>query len=194
VRVHLWSFDEIPNLYLAGPGIFATAGASNPTYTIFALFCAAPNSSPQTGVRSPIDALNPARTGAHCCSTNSIELIGQPRQRRHSGADPRTTRGGPRQQIAATVFDSYAPQLDLSFAAAVYGLAGLFLGSLMGELLAAALFPRHRFARGEARTRTPAKAAKPVAPLGAALLLDMPQVGGISAAGPWVRIRFPPRQ
>jgi len=28
---------EIPNLYLAGPGIFATAGASNPTYTIFAL-------------------------------------------------------------------------------------------------------------------------------------------------------------
>jgi choline dehydrogenase-like flavoprotein len=28
---------EIPNLYIAGPGIFATAGASNPTYTIFAL-------------------------------------------------------------------------------------------------------------------------------------------------------------
>jgi choline dehydrogenase-like flavoprotein len=28
---------EIPNLYTAGPGIFATAGASNPTYTIFAL-------------------------------------------------------------------------------------------------------------------------------------------------------------
>jgi choline dehydrogenase-like flavoprotein len=28
---------EIPNLYMAGPGIFATAGASNPTYTIFAL-------------------------------------------------------------------------------------------------------------------------------------------------------------
>jgi choline dehydrogenase-like flavoprotein len=28
---------EIPNLYCAGPGIFATAGASNPTYTIFAL-------------------------------------------------------------------------------------------------------------------------------------------------------------
>jgi choline dehydrogenase-like flavoprotein len=28
---------EIPNLYVAGPGIFATAGASNPTYTIFAL-------------------------------------------------------------------------------------------------------------------------------------------------------------
>ena len=26
-----------PNLYMAGPGIFATAGASNPTYTIFAL-------------------------------------------------------------------------------------------------------------------------------------------------------------
>jgi len=37
------------------------------------------------------------------------------------------------------VFDSYAPQLDLSFAAAVYGLAGLFLGSLMGELLVTAL-------------------------------------------------------
>jgi len=28
---------EILNLYVAGPGIFATAGASNPTYTIFAL-------------------------------------------------------------------------------------------------------------------------------------------------------------
>jgi choline dehydrogenase-like flavoprotein len=28
---------EIPNLYVAGPGIFATSGASNPTYTIFAL-------------------------------------------------------------------------------------------------------------------------------------------------------------
>ncbi len=28
---------EIPNLWCAGPGIFATSGASNPTYTIFAL-------------------------------------------------------------------------------------------------------------------------------------------------------------
>ena len=28
---------EIANLYVAGPGIFPTAGASNPTYTIFAL-------------------------------------------------------------------------------------------------------------------------------------------------------------
>jgi choline dehydrogenase-like flavoprotein len=28
---------EIGNLYVAGPGIFATGGASNPTYTIFAL-------------------------------------------------------------------------------------------------------------------------------------------------------------
>jgi choline dehydrogenase-like flavoprotein len=28
---------DIPNLYVAGPGIFATAGASNPTYTILAL-------------------------------------------------------------------------------------------------------------------------------------------------------------
>jgi len=28
---------EIPNLYAAGPGIFATSGASNPTYTCFAL-------------------------------------------------------------------------------------------------------------------------------------------------------------
>lgn len=53
---------------------------------------------------------------------------------------------GPRRQIAQTVFDSFAPQLDLSSAAAVYGLAGLFLGSLIGELLAAALLPRHRLA------------------------------------------------
>jgi hypothetical protein len=51
---------------------------------------------------------------------------------------------GPRRQIARTVFESFAPQLDLSFAAAVYGLVGLFLGSLIGELLTAALFPRHR--------------------------------------------------
>jgi len=28
---------ELPNLYMAGPGIFTTSGASNPTYTIFAL-------------------------------------------------------------------------------------------------------------------------------------------------------------
>jgi hypothetical protein len=51
---------------------------------------------------------------------------------------------GPRRQIARTVFDSFTPQLDLSFAAAIYGLVGLFLGSLFGELLTAALFPRHR--------------------------------------------------
>jgi hypothetical protein len=37
------------------------------------------------------------------------------------------------------------PQLDLSFAAAVYGVLGLFLGSLIGELVVAALLPR--FAR-----------------------------------------------
>ena len=28
---------EIANLYVAGPGIFPTEGAPNPTYTIFAL-------------------------------------------------------------------------------------------------------------------------------------------------------------
>ena len=28
---------DVPNLYVAGPGIFPTCGASNPTYTIFAL-------------------------------------------------------------------------------------------------------------------------------------------------------------
>jgi choline dehydrogenase-like flavoprotein len=28
---------EIDNLYVAGPGIFPTEGAPNPTYTIFAL-------------------------------------------------------------------------------------------------------------------------------------------------------------
>jgi hypothetical protein len=56
--------------------------------------------------------------------------------------------GGSRRQIAQTVFHSFVPQLDLSSAAAVYGLIGLFLGSLIGELLTAALFPRrHRFAR-----------------------------------------------
>ena len=56
--------------------------------------------------------------------------------------------GGSRRQIAQTVFHSFAPQLDLSFAAAVYGLVGLFVGSLIGELLTAALFPRrHLLAR-----------------------------------------------
>jgi hypothetical protein len=50
--------------------------------------------------------------------------------------------GGPRRQIAHTVFDSFTPQLDLSLAAAVYGLIGLFLGSLIAELLVAALLPR----------------------------------------------------
>jgi len=45
------------------------------------------------------------------------------------------------------VFESFAPQLDLSFAAAVYGLVGLFLGSLLAELLAAALLPRNRLAQ-----------------------------------------------
>jgi hypothetical protein len=53
---------------------------------------------------------------------------------------------GARRQIAETVFDSFAPQLDLSFAAAVSGLVGLFLGSLLGELFAAVLLPRHRLA------------------------------------------------
>jgi choline dehydrogenase-like flavoprotein len=28
---------EVPNLYVAGPGIFPTCGASNPTFTVFAL-------------------------------------------------------------------------------------------------------------------------------------------------------------
>jgi choline dehydrogenase-like flavoprotein len=28
---------EIPNLWIAGPGIFPTEGASNPTFTLFAL-------------------------------------------------------------------------------------------------------------------------------------------------------------
>jgi DUF2937 family protein len=51
---------------------------------------------------------------------------------------------GPRRQIARTLFDSYVAQLDLSFAAAVYGLVGLFVGSLIGELLIAAFLPRRR--------------------------------------------------
>lgn len=56
--------------------------------------------------------------------------------------DIATDEGGSRRRIAQTVFDSFAPQLDLSIAAAVYGLAGLFLGSLIGELLTAALLRR----------------------------------------------------
>jgi len=52
--------------------------------------------------------------------------------------------GGARRQIAQTVFESYAPQLDLSFAAVIYGLAGLFLGTLIGELITAAIAPRRQ--------------------------------------------------
>jgi Protein of unknown function (DUF2937) len=49
---------------------------------------------------------------------------------------------GARRQIAQKVFESFAPQLDLSFAAAIHGLAGLFLGSLIGELATAAFLSR----------------------------------------------------
>src|SRR5215475_9706267 len=54
--------------------------------------------------------------------------------------------GAARRDIAQTVLDSFSPQLDLSLAAAVYGLAGLFLGSLIGELLISALLSRRRAA------------------------------------------------
>jgi hypothetical protein len=53
----------------------------------------------------------------------------------------------PRHQIAETVFASFVPQLDFSLSAAVYGLVGLFLGSLLGEILIAALLPRRRSAQ-----------------------------------------------
>ena len=53
-----------------------------------------------------------------------------------------TTTPGARCQIAQTVFESFAPQLDLSFATAIYGLAGLFLGSLIGERATAAFLSR----------------------------------------------------
>ena len=51
---------------------------------------------------------------------------------------------GARRQIAQTVLESFAPQLDLSFAAAIYGLAGLFLGSLIGELSTALFLSRRQ--------------------------------------------------
>jgi DUF2937 family protein len=54
---------------------------------------------------------------------------------------------GARRRIAGTIFDGFAPQLDLSFAAAAYGLLGLFLGSLIGELVASAFLPARRLAR-----------------------------------------------
>jgi hypothetical protein len=58
--------------------------------------------------------------------------------------DVATDESGARRQIAETVLDSYAPQLDFSSAAAIYGVFGLFLGSLIGELLSAAFLPRRR--------------------------------------------------
>jgi hypothetical protein len=54
--------------------------------------------------------------------------------------------GGARRQIARTVLDSFAAQLDLSSAAAVYGLFGLFLGSLLGELVTAGFLRRRHVA------------------------------------------------
>jgi choline dehydrogenase-like flavoprotein len=42
---------EIPNLYVAGPGIFPTGGASNPTYRSSPCRCAAPSASPANGAR-----------------------------------------------------------------------------------------------------------------------------------------------
>jgi hypothetical protein len=53
---------------------------------------------------------------------------------------------GPRHQIARTVLDSFVPQLDLSFASAIYGLVGLFLGSLLGEILIVTIIPQRRLA------------------------------------------------
>ena len=64
-----------------------------------------------------------------------------------AAGDVAADQSGARRQIAHTVFDSFAFQLDLSSSAAVYGLAGLFLGSLINELLTTALLPRHRLAR-----------------------------------------------
>ena len=48
---------EVPNLYVAGPGIFATAGASNPTYTILALSREVPSNWRASGARSRADTV-----------------------------------------------------------------------------------------------------------------------------------------
>jgi hypothetical protein len=53
---------EISDLYVAGPGIFATSGASNPTYTIFALSLRGAESPRQTGRRSQVYVQYPAQT------------------------------------------------------------------------------------------------------------------------------------
>jgi hypothetical protein len=95
--------------------------------------------------------------------------------------------GGLRRQIAATVFDSYAPQLDLSFAAAVYGLAGLFLGSLMGELLVAALATAALLRRLSAGLAAARYRVEGVQNRCGAL-----RSGLSSSAGPRVRISLPP--
>jgi choline dehydrogenase-like flavoprotein len=51
---------EIANLYVvAGPGIFATGGASNPTYMIFAISLRGAEQLRRNGKRSP-----PERDGA----------------------------------------------------------------------------------------------------------------------------------
>jgi hypothetical protein len=57
--------------------------------------------------------------------------------------DVAADQSGGRRQVADAVFDSFALQLDLSFAAAVYGLAVCSCGSLIGEPLTTAVPSRH---------------------------------------------------
>jgi len=73
--------------------------------------------------------------------------------------DVTADQSGGRRQIADTVFDSLALQLDLSFAAAVYGLAVSSCGSLIGEPLTTAVPSRYppAFAYVVARIDPPQK-------------------------------------
>ena len=57
---------EIANLYVAGPGIFATEGASNPTYTVFAISLRGAEQLAAKWKRSP-----PERDGA-------VDVLGHP--------------------------------------------------------------------------------------------------------------------
>jgi choline dehydrogenase-like flavoprotein len=54
---------ELVNLYVAGCGIFPTESSVNPTFTLNALRCAAPNNSQRTGAASQVESGEGNRPG-----------------------------------------------------------------------------------------------------------------------------------
>ena len=65
---------ELPNLYVAGPGIFATGGASNPTYTIFALSLrGAEQLAANWGTVAGLDRRLPETAASRCAMSRRLD-------------------------------------------------------------------------------------------------------------------------